>query len=119
MATKRKPYIREVGADWWKNHPYYRFYMLREGTAVFSIWVSVLLLIMLAAPSAFAGLVANPLVIILNAAALAASLLHTKTWFGLTPKALNWPEAKLAQVVTMLWAATAVVTAGALALYFI
>ena len=34
MTTKRKAYVRPVPSTWWKNLPFYRFYMLREGTAV-------------------------------------------------------------------------------------
>ncbi len=31
MTTKRKAYVRPVPSTWWKNLPFYRFYMLREG----------------------------------------------------------------------------------------
>ena len=34
MTTKRKPYVRPMTSTWWKKLPFYRFYMLREGTAV-------------------------------------------------------------------------------------
>ena len=33
MTTKRKPYVRPMTSTWWKKLPFYRFYMLREGTA--------------------------------------------------------------------------------------
>ena len=32
MTTKRKPYVRPMTSTWWKKLPFYRFYMLREGT---------------------------------------------------------------------------------------
>ncbi|VTM67400.1 fumarate reductase subunit C [Klebsiella pneumoniae] len=56
----------------------------------------------------------NPVVVILNLITLAAALLHTKTWFGLAPKAANviikgekmGPE----PVIKGLWVVTAVVT---------
>ena len=32
--SNRKPYVREVKRTWWKNHPFYRFYMLREATVL-------------------------------------------------------------------------------------
>ena len=38
MTTKRKAYVRPVPSTWWKNLPFYRFYMLREGTAVPAVW---------------------------------------------------------------------------------
>lgn len=41
MTTKRKAYVRPVPSTWWKNLPFYRFYMLREGTAVPAVWFSL------------------------------------------------------------------------------
>jgi fumarate reductase subunit C len=116
MATKRKPYVKEAGCCWWKSNPYYRFYMLREGSSVFSVWVSLLLLLFLFSPAAFATLIKNPIICLLNLAALLASLLHTKTWYELTPKALNLTEEKLAILVKGLWAVT--IAFSALALLF-
>lgn len=107
MASKRKPYVREVTCCWWRRNPFYRFYMLREGASVFMVWVSLLLLLFLFSPASFSALIGNPIVCLLNFAALLASLLHTKTWYELTPKALNWQEGKLKQLVRALWAATA------------
>ncbi|MDR1777019.1 MAG: hypothetical protein LBR31_04230 [Desulfovibrio sp.] len=116
MATKRKPYIREVNAGWWKKLPFYRDYMLREGTSVFAVWVSVVLLVALLSPDTFMSLVKNPLVIILNLAAFLASLLHTKTWYALVPKILNLPEAILKRLVQTLWGLTIGVSVVVLAL---
>lgn len=42
MTTKRKPYVRPMTSTWWKKLPFYRFYMLREGTAVLKQSGSVL-----------------------------------------------------------------------------
>ncbi|MDR2051394.1 MAG: fumarate reductase subunit C [Deltaproteobacteria bacterium] len=116
MATKRKPYVRESGRCWWKGNPCYRFYMLREGSSVFSIWVGLLLLLFLFSPAVFSALIKNPLVRLLNSAALLAALLHTKTWYELAPRALNLPEEKLAVLVKGLWTAT--IAFSALALLF-
>ena len=33
MTTKRKPYVRPMTSTGGKKLPFYRFYMLREGTA--------------------------------------------------------------------------------------
>jgi fumarate reductase subunit C len=41
MTTKRKAYVRPMPSTWWKNLPFYRFYMLREGTAVPAVWFSL------------------------------------------------------------------------------
>ncbi|MDK7106926.1 fumarate reductase subunit C, partial [Enterobacter hormaechei] len=44
MTTKRKAYVRPMPSTWWKKLPFYRFYMLREGTAVPAVWFSLELL---------------------------------------------------------------------------
>ena len=41
MTTKRKAYVRPMTSTWWKKLPFYRFYMLREGTAVPAVWFSI------------------------------------------------------------------------------
>lgn len=96
MTTKRKPYVRPMTATWWKKLPFYRFYMLREGTAIPAVWFSIVLIYGIFAlkhgPESWAGFVGflqNPIVALLNLIALAAALLHTKTWFELAPKAAN------------------------------
>ncbi|XNM77278.1 hypothetical protein ACLK19_28085 [Escherichia coli] len=86
MTTKRKPYVRPMTSTWWKKLPFYRFYMLREGTAVPAVWFSIELIFGLFAlkngREAQAGirrLFTKPLVIvIINLITLAAALLHTK-----------------------------------------
>lgn len=40
MTTKRKPYVRPMTSTVEKL-PFYRFYMLREGTAVPAVWFSI------------------------------------------------------------------------------
>ncbi|MCL1916458.1 MAG: hypothetical protein FWG17_07130 [Desulfovibrionaceae bacterium] len=119
MASKRKPYIRETRADWWKKNAHYRFYMLREGTAVFTIWVSLLFFILLVSPASFTRLTGNPLVIVINIAALAASILHSKTWFELTPRALTLAADKTANLTRLLWGAAIGFTILVLILSFI
>ncbi len=61
MTTKRKPYVRPMTSTWWKKLPFYRFYMLREGTAVPAVWFSIELIFGLFAlkngPEAWAGFV--------------------------------------------------------------
>lgn len=96
MTTKRKPYVRPMPANWWQKLGFYRFYMLREGTAVPAVWFSIVLMFGLFALkngaeswAGFVGFLQNPIVIIINLIALAAALLHTKTWFELAPKAAN------------------------------
>ena len=95
MTTKRKPYVRPMTSTWWKKLPFYRFYMLREGTAVPAVWFSIEL-------------------IFINLITLAAALLHTKTWFELAPKAANIivKDEKMGPepIIKSLWAVTVVAT---------
>jgi fumarate reductase subunit C len=89
MTTKRKPYVREMKPTWWKELGFYKFYMLREGTAIPQVWFSIVLIVGLFNPQGFIGFLQNPIVLLLNIVTLAATLLHTKTWFDLAPKAAD------------------------------
>ncbi|CDG19282.1 fumarate reductase subunit FrdC [Xenorhabdus doucetiae] len=122
MTTKRKPYVRGMEANWWRKLGFYRFYMLREGTAIPTVWFSVLVLYGLFAlkggPESWTGFVSflqNPLVLLINIITLLAALLHTKTWFELAPKALNIivRNEKLSPgpIIKLLWAITLIATA--------
>lgn len=121
MTTKRKPYVRLMTSTWWKKLPFYRFYMLREGTAVPAVWFSIELIFGLFAlkngPEAWAGFVdflQNPVIVIINLITLTAALLHTKTWFELAPKAANIivKDEKMGPepIIKSLWAVTVVAT---------
>ncbi|EMW1841290.1 fumarate reductase subunit FrdC [Escherichia coli] len=121
MTTKRKPYVRPMTSTWWKKLPFYRLYMLREGTAVPAVWFSIELIFGLFAlkngPEAWAGFVdflQNPVIVIINLITLAAALLHTKTWFELAPKAANIivKDEKMGPepIIKSLWAVTVVAT---------
>lgn len=121
MTTKRKPYVRTMGPTWWRNLSFYRFYMIREGTAVPTVWFSIVLIYGLFAlkggPESwlgFMGFLQNPIVVILNLITLAAAVLHTKTWFELAPKAANIivKDEKLGAepIIKGLWGVTIVVT---------
>lgn len=121
MTTKRKPYVRPMPANWWQKLGFYRFYMLREGTAVPAVWFSIVLMFGLFALkngaeswAGFVGFLQNPVVIIINLIALAAALLHTKTWFELAPKAANIivKDEKMGPepIIKGLWGVTIVVT---------
>jgi len=126
MTTKRKPYVRPMPSGWWKTLPFYRFYMLREGTAITTVWFSIVLIYGLFAlkhgAESWEGYVAflqNPIVVILNLITLAAALLHTKTWFELAPKAANIiiKDEKLGPqpIIKGLWVVTVLATVVILA----
>ncbi|WP_114192051.1 fumarate reductase subunit FrdC [Edaphovirga cremea] len=129
MTTKRKPYVREMAPSWWQKLGFYRFYMLREGTAVPAVWFSIVLIhgifSLKAGPAgwdSFVSFLQNPLVLLINVIALAAAVLHTKTWFELAPKAtiVIVKDEKMGPgpIITTLWvvaiAATLIILAVAL-----
>ena len=97
MESHRKPYIREVKRSWFMDRRAYVKYMVREGTAVFSLIVSIELLAICliaalypdAAPQMVASLIQHPAIIALNITALLAVLFHAVTWFNLMPKAVR------------------------------
>lgn len=121
MTTKRKPYVPPMTATWWKKLGFYRFYMLREGTAIPTVWFSLLLIYGLFSLkhgaqewAGFVDFLQNPIVIMLNIITLAAALLHTKTWFELAPKAANviikGDKMGPGPVIKGLWVVTLLVT---------
>ena len=126
-ASKRKPYVREMKASWWQRLPFYRFYMLREGTSVPAVWFSLLLLAGLFSlrhgPESWEGFVnflQNPIVMLINLIALLAALLHTKTWSELAPKAsiIIVKDRKMGPepIIAGFWGVTVVVTLVILAI---
>ncbi|MDU4093453.1 MAG: fumarate reductase subunit FrdC [Pantoea sp.] len=125
MISKRKPYLAPVSTNWWRQLAFYRFYMLREGTALPALWFSLLLIFGLYAlkngPDSWAHFVAflqHPVTLLVNLIALAAALLHSKTWFELAPKAANviikGEKLPPQPIVIALWIITLLVTLAAL-----
>ncbi|UTV27556.1 fumarate reductase subunit FrdC [Photobacterium atrarenae] len=93
--SNRKPYVREMKRTWWKDHPFYRFYMLREATVLplifFTLCLTFGLGCLVKGPEAWQGwlsFMANPVVIILNLLALAGSLFHAQTFFSMMPQVM-------------------------------
>lgn len=108
----RKPYSPDMPANWWQKVVFYRCYILRESTAIFMIWFSMLLMYGVTCIHSnefyrFIFFLRNPIVIGLNTITLLAALLHTVTWFNLAPKAANVVvrDRKLPAIVsiTLLW----------------
>ncbi|WP_261642380.1 fumarate reductase subunit FrdC [Erwinia mallotivora] len=121
MTTKRNAYHRPMAASWWQKSGFYRFYMLREGTAIPALWFSIELISGLFALKhgaeswqGFVTFLQHPVVLLLNIFSLAAALLHSKTWFELAPKAavIVIGDKKLSPepIVKALWAVTIVVS---------
>ncbi|KWW45971.1 fumarate reductase [Vibrio cholerae] len=94
--SNRKPYVREMKRTWWKDHPFYRFYMVREATVLplilFTLFLTVGLGSLVKGPEAWQtwlDFMANPLVIAINLVALAGSLFHAQTFFSMMPQVVS------------------------------
>lgn len=95
-VSKRKKYVREMTPSWWKKLDFYKLYIFREATALPTLWFCIELLYALtclhSVDTVQADLIPflkNPIVVILNVIALAAAVLHTVTYYFMTPKVLN------------------------------
>ncbi|WP_087024534.1 fumarate reductase subunit FrdC [Thaumasiovibrio subtropicus] len=93
--SNRKPYVREMKRTWWKDHPFYRFYMVREATVLPLILFTLFLTAGLgslvlgeAAWNGWLGFMRNPVVIAINIVALAGSLFHAQTFFSMMPQVM-------------------------------
>lgn len=126
MTTKRKAYVRTMAPNWWQSLGFYRFYMLREGTSVPTVWFSILMIYGVfalksgpAGRESFVGFLQNPLVLLINIITLLAAVLHTKTWFELAPKAaiviVDSEKMGPGPIIKALWVVTVVATAIILA----
>lgn len=125
MISKRKPYLAPVSTNWWRQLAFYRFYMLREGTALPALWFSLELIFGLYALkggseswASFVDFLQHPAILLFNLATLAAALLHSKTWFGLAPRAaivmVKGEKLKPQPIIFALWIVTLLVTLTAL-----
>lgn len=93
--SNRKPYVREMTRTWWKDHSYYRMYILREATVLplilFTLFLTFGLACLVMGESAWVnwlGFMSNPLVIAINIVALAGSLFHAQTFFSMMPQVM-------------------------------
>ncbi|HEX9596271.1 MAG TPA: hypothetical protein VF982_05275 [Anaerolineales bacterium] len=90
-----KPYIRPMPVTWWLKRKPYLVFMLRELSSVFVaiyvVWFLLLLRKLSEGPEAYAAFLEglrSPLAILYHFVALGFALLHTITWFNLTPQAM-------------------------------
>jgi fumarate reductase subunit C len=88
-------YRQPVSRLWWLKKRTYFLFVLRELSSIFVAWFAVFLMIMVfaigrgeAAYQNFMNWAASPVVIVINIVALAFAILHTVTWFILTPQAM-------------------------------
>jgi succinate dehydrogenase subunit C len=95
-ANVRPPEYRpKMSLWWWLSKWSYLLFVLRELSSVFVAWFVVYLLLFVRAVflgeeqyQDFLAWAANPVVVLVNVVALLFLLLHTVTWFGLTPQAV-------------------------------
>ena len=88
-------YRRPVSRWWWLEKRSYFLFMMRELSCVFVAWAVVFLLVMLSAVAggdddyrAFLAWASSPWIVVVNVIAMLFLILHTVTWFALTPKAM-------------------------------
>jgi fumarate reductase subunit C len=88
-------YRQPVSRLWWAKKPTYFLFLLRELSCVFVAWSAVYLMMLVyaigrdeASYARFLGWASSPVVVVVNVVALAFLVLHTVTWFALTPQAM-------------------------------
>lgn len=105
LTSKRKKYVREITPTWWKSWGFYKFYMLREATALPTVWFCLVLLKGVFAlgsntfETGFVEFLQNPVVVILNLISLAALLLHAFTLFNMTGEVMSGTTGIKADVI--------------------
>ena len=95
-STSRVPsYHRRIGVFWWLGKRTYFVFVMRELSSIFVAWFVVFLLMFVAAVGGgeqayedFLDLASHPAMVALNVVGLAFIVLHTITWFALTPQAM-------------------------------
>jgi fumarate reductase subunit C len=90
-ATYRRP----VSRLWWTKKWTYFLFMMRELSCVFVAWFVIFMTMLVyaigrgeASYRQFLDWASSPVVVVLNVVALAFLVLHTVTWFALTPQAM-------------------------------
>ena len=94
--TDLRLYRRPVSTWWWTRKRSYFVFVMRELSSVFVAWFVAYLVLFIyavgrgeAAYQGFLDWAASPWVTALNVVALVFVLLHTVTWFALTPQAME------------------------------
>jgi fumarate reductase subunit C len=94
-VTRVPSYQRRMSVFWWVHKRSYFLFVMRELSSLFVAWFVIYLLMFIAAVGggaekydAFLDRASSPLFLVVNAVALAFLVLHTMTWFALTPQAM-------------------------------
>jgi fumarate reductase subunit C len=95
LRTDLRLYRRPVSTWWWTRKRSYFVFVMRELTSIFIAWfVAYLLLFVYAVGQGeeayrnFLDWATSPWLVALNVVGLLFVLLHTATWFSLTPQAM-------------------------------
>jgi fumarate reductase subunit C len=93
--TELRLYRPRVSTWWWTRKRTYFVFVMRELSSIFVAWFVVFLLLFVfavgrseAAYQRFLDWASSPWVVALNVVTLAFVLLHTVTWFAVTPQAM-------------------------------
>jgi fumarate reductase subunit C len=93
--TELRVYRRPVSTWWWTRKRSYFVFVMRELSSIFVAWFVAYLMLFVyavgrgeAAYQRFLDSASSPWVTALNVVALGFVLLHTVTWFNLTPQAM-------------------------------
>jgi fumarate reductase subunit C len=88
-------YRRPISVWWWTRKRTYFLFVMRELSSLFIAWLVLYLLLMIravahgeAAYDDFLDAAASPWLVAVNVIAFGFVVLHTVTWFSLTPKAM-------------------------------
>jgi fumarate reductase subunit C len=94
-SLQPRAYRRPVSTWWWLERRSYFVFVMRELSSIFVAWAVVFLLMLAYAVGRgdgpyqdFLDWAASPWVVLLNVVTLAFLVLHTVTWFSLTPQAM-------------------------------
>jgi len=95
MSSEDLRYRPPVPVFWWTRKPSYLVFVLRELSSLFVAWLVLYLLLFVRAvglgEEAYADFLdwaTTPWLVALNVIAFAFLVLHTITWFSLTPQAM-------------------------------
>ena len=87
---------RPISTWWWVRKRTYFVFVMRELSSLFVAWYVLFLLLLVravdrgdAAYADFLDWAGSPLIVVINVVAFAFIVLHTVTWFSLTPQAMD------------------------------
>ena len=88
-------YRPKMGIWWWTKKRTYFLFVMRELSSIFVAWFVLYLVLLIravvdseAAYNDFLDWAASPVLVVINVVAFAFIVLHTVTWFLLTPQAI-------------------------------